>query len=439
MNPAPGRAISEYAEDGLPRVSLYDAVQCLSSAMDLVSPAVGEHQKRVSYIAWRLGVELGLPEREQADLALAGAVHDCGLFSLSDRLQARDFECHLADLHRHGEVGYLMLRDFPPLADAAAIVRHHHVRWEDGQGREFRSRKVSRLSHLIHLADRVEVQITRKRNVLQQVKSICGNVRQQSGKMFDPELVEAFLGVAARESFWLDVVTSAPGPVFSREARSAETPLQLPHLERLAELFARLMDFRSPFTATHTAGVASTAEALGRLEDFDPGQLSLLRVAGYLHDLGKFAVPVEILEKPKGLTAREYSIIRTHTYFTFRLLERIPDLHRVNLWGALHHERLDGRGYPFHFQAGELPRGSRLMAVADVFTALTENRPYRAGMDRKETLGILTRMGKTDHLDREALSLLEKNYEYLEEIRRTAQARELNQYLRLHRSEENPG
>jgi HD-GYP domain-containing protein (c-di-GMP phosphodiesterase class II) len=79
------------------------------------------------------------------------------------------------------------------------------------------------------------------------------------------------------------------------------------------------------------------------------------------------------------------------------------------------------------------------MAVADVFTALTENRPYRAGMDRKETLGILTRMGKTDHLDREALSLLEKNYEYLEEIRRTAQARELNQYLRLHRSEENPG
>src|SRR5208337_2538002 len=102
-------------------------------------------------------------------------------------------------------------------------------------------------------------------------------------------------------------------------------------------------------------------------------------IAGLLHDIGKLSVPEDILEKPAPLDCSEVNKIKAHSFMTHRILENIGSLDKITQWASLHHERLNGTGYPYHYGKEKLPVGARIIAVADVFTALTENRPYRKG------------------------------------------------------------
>ena len=146
-----------------------------------------------------------------------------------------------------------------------------------------------------------------------------------------------------------------------------------------------------------------------------------MRVAGHLHDLGKLAIPREILEKPGKLTPEEYNLIKSHTYFSYRLLQNIPGLETINKWASLHHEHLDGSGYPFKLSADNLTLGSRIMAVADVFTAIAEDRPYRAGMAEDDILRILTNLAVKNHLDGDMVRLLQDNLPAVNATRMQAQ------------------
>jgi len=156
-----------------------------------------------------------------------------------------------------------------------------------------------------------------------------------------------------------------------------------------------------------------------------------MRIAGYMHDLGKLAVPVEILDKPAHLNRNEFNVVRHHSFYTYRILEPIAALKTINTWAAFHHERLDGFGYPFHLREKELPLGSQVMAVADVFTALTEDRPYRRGMKRSDTLKVLDDMRADSALNGQIVSLLGKHYEELDAVRMAAQADARTNYLTM--------
>ena len=105
-----------------------------------------------------------------------------------------------------------------------------------------------------------------------------------------------------------------------------------------------------------------------------------LRRAGLLHDIGKLAVSSRILDKPGRLTEEEFAAMREHTRFTLRILERVQCFRHLAGIAASHHERLDGSGYHRGLAAFDLPRPARILAVADVFDALTADRPYRAAM-----------------------------------------------------------
>ncbi|MEW6586779.1 MAG: HD domain-containing phosphohydrolase, partial [Nitrospirota bacterium] len=117
-----------------------------------------------------------------------------------------------------------------------------------------------------------------------------------------------------------------------------------------------------------------------------------------------------------------------HAFYTYRLLETIPELKTINTWGAFHHERLDGSGYPFHLSQRELPAGSQIMAVADVFTAITEDRPYRAGMTRKQAITAMEEMARRSALNAEIVSLLKANYDEVNETRKKAQRTARQEY-----------
>jgi HD-GYP domain-containing protein (c-di-GMP phosphodiesterase class II) len=408
------------------QIPLFDLVVSLSNAIDLVSPAVVGHHKQVAYIALSIGAALGLPMEQQIELVLAGALHDSGALSLRDRLDTLRFE--LENPHEHAELGYLLFQRFEPLSNIALLVRYHHVPWNEGGGHEFKGKQVPMCSHILHLADRIDVLISKQQEVLGQVKGIVERIKESSGKMFMPELVEVFMSLATKEYFWLDVVSPSIDSILSNRVRLATIEMGIESLLSLAKLFSHIIDFRSRFTATHSCGVVASAEALARFAGFSERECQMMRIAGYLHDLGKLAVPTEILEKPAKLTEEEFNVIRGHTFHTYRILEPIGDLDVINAWASFHHERLDGSGYPFHHKGQDLSLGSRIMAVADVFTAITEDRPYRKGMTSDRALQVLRQMAENSALDSRVVSLLGLHFDEINSLRVAAQEASVEEY-----------
>jgi HD-GYP domain-containing protein (c-di-GMP phosphodiesterase class II) len=239
------------------------------------------------------------------------------------------------------------------------------------------------------------------------------------------------VSLAPKEYFWLGVVSPSIDSILSNRVKLATIDLSIEDLLSLTKLFSHIIDFRSRFTATHSSGVAASAEALARFAGFSERECKMMRIAGYLHDLGKLAVPTEILEKPAKLTEEEFNVIRSHTFHTYRCLEPIGGLDLINTWASFHHERIDGTGYPFHHKGQDLSLGSRIMAVADVFTAITEDRPYRKGMTRDRALQLLRQMVENTALDSHIVSLLGLHFDEINSLRVAAQDVSFEEYQRF--------
>lgn len=408
-------------------VPVMDLLLAMSSAADLVSTAVANHHKRVAYLAGRIAEEHGSAPADVQAVVTAGAVHDLGVFGAREKDELREFD--LDPVQRHAELGYRLLVGFPPMAEAAQLVRYHHTRWSHTTDADPAGLEVPLGSQVLHLADRIEVLITSQQYVLSQVKDISETIAGQRGGYFHPQLVDAFLRLASREYLWLDVRSPRIDDLLRREFNLPVWELSLTELRQLAELLARIIDFKSPFTSTHTAGVAAASVELARLLSFSTAEQELIAIAGYLHDLGKLAIPAEILEKPAALSDEEFDMMRSHTYHTRRILETIPGLETIAGWAAGHHERLDGSGYPFHLS--DLSLGARVIAVADVFTAVSEDRPYRAGMEPRRVCQVLKDMVADGKLDERLVSLLIEHFDQIDDARREAQATASQRYAEI--------
>lgn len=402
------------------QVNLIDLLGSLSGAMDLVSPAVVDHHKRVAYLAARLGAQLGLPRADVDDLLLAGLVHDIGAFheSVDARLDTLRFE---TDQVFHAEVGYRLLGKFPGFDRIARVVRWHHTRFADSAALD-EDPAVLRLAGVVHLADRVDASCRRGRAAGPQVPQILKRIAAKSGIFFDPAQVEALRGLAGFAGLWQDLDSPELFSLIRSLGVTAGRTLGLAELPSFTVLFSQVIDFRSRFTSTHSRGVAATAVALCRVVGFAAQECELMRVAGDLHDVGKLAVPTSILEKPGKLTDEEYARVMEHADHTHAVLGQVPGLEVVRTWAASHHERLDGKGYPFRLDKRSLELGARIMAVADVFTALTEDRPYRPGMSREEALSVLRDMARSGSLDSGVVGLLLEEFDAVNAVRQEAQA-----------------
>ncbi|MEK6689354.1 MAG: HD domain-containing phosphohydrolase, partial [Gemmatimonadota bacterium] len=156
---------------------------------------------------------------------------------------------------------------------------------------------------------------------------------------------------------------------------------------------ARAIDAKSPWTAGHSERVTDLAVALGQRLGLDAESLTLLYRGGLLHDVGKIGVPAEVIDKPSALTEAEREVMESHTRIGTRILAPIAAYHDIMDIVRHHHERWDGMGYPDQLSGEEIPLLARVMALADVYDALTSARPYRAGWEHEYALDAIRRGG----------------------------------------------
>jgi putative nucleotidyltransferase with HDIG domain len=160
-------------------------------------------------------------------------------------------------------------------------------------------------------------------------------------------------------------------------------------LDRVALGFARVIDAKSPWTYRHSEGVAELAVGVGRVLGFPEGELRVTGWAALLHDIGKLGVSNRVLDKPGPLTPAERRAIGRHPEYALRILARVAGLAEVAELAAAHHERPDGFGYPLGLTAEDLPVAARVLRVADIYEALTADRPYRPALPREEACAIM--------------------------------------------------
>ena len=146
----------------------------------------------------------------------------------------------------------------------------------------------------------------------------------------------------------------------------------------------------------------------------------LLICGAAIHDIGKLKVPRAILEKNGRLTDEEFNIIKEHPYFTRLILMGVDGFGKIADWAGFHHEKLNGRGYPFGFGADELDLGSRIMAVADIFSAITEVRPYRDGMPKEQAIKVMRENVSSGAICGDITALLLDHYDEVDEARSSA-------------------
>lgn len=401
-------------------VSLFDVIMSLPGVIDMVSPELEGHHKRVAYIALNIAAKMGLPVQTQNDLFLAALLHDCGALSLKERLNALQFDIEGdRGIFNHTETGWRLLKTFKPLEKAAHIVRYHHTSWNKPEYVISSGLKAPEESFILHLADRVDVIAGRHQYAASQAENVKGLVKKESGEKFMPDAVDAFLSLSESRSFWTDVM-NAPGEDF-RKQNFTDIELDINGVFGVAKFIEKIIDFRSRFTATHSSGVSAVAEELARIAGLNEKECTKIKIAGYLHDLGKLAIPVEILEKPDRLTKEEFNIVKKHTFYSYHILKNIKGLEEINHFASFHHERLNGKGYPFGLTGDKLSQGSRIMCVADVFTAITEDRPYRKGMDSQSALKVLQNMADNEDIDAYLAECLKSNYDRINEVRINAQ------------------
>ncbi len=410
----------------------------LSYALDITEGEPPGHAVRTLAIGMRLAEQIGLGEEERSALFYALLLKDAGCSSNASRLsslfaaddQTAKHAMKRTDWSRSGSLAMYTWRAIEPgrspLAKARrmrAITQEEEVtrdmigtrcergaeiarmlelpeptaeaircldeHWDgSGHPRGLEGDEIPLLGRILCLAQTVEVFVRTMGS-----RGAYGMAMSRRGRWFDPALVDAMLGFRDDAKFWgpLEDARAVP-PVAGWEPRERMLVADEAQIDNVAEAFGRVIDAKSPFTARHSAGVAAYAVAIADAMGMDARAQRDLRRAGLLHDIGKLAVSSRILDKPGKLTDEEFTAMKAHPAYTLQILERVACFRGLASMAAAHHERLDGSGYHLGLAAFDLSRSARILSVADVFEAMTADRPYREAMPFEKALGIVRGM-----------------------------------------------
>ena len=425
--------------------TLQEILVALSFALDLTEGAVPGHAIRSGLLAVRVGLAAGLDRAAISDLYYASLLKDVGCSSNSARMcqivggddrivkagakladWTRPFRPQLSTLkllwqqvlpgasaversarivklaaeqHKNNrelielrcDRGAMIVHKLGLKAGVAIGVRHLDEHWDGGgYPASLKGHDIPIISRLMAVAQHLDA-FCMERGPQAAIDTLV----ERSGRWFDPDLTAAAVSLDRSRKLFMHCLPDDPVD----ETRAAilqlnpERPTLLSALDidSICETFADVVDAKSPFTYRHSVGVMDAAVAIGNVLDLPDHRMQVLRRAALLHDVGKLSISNTILDKPTRLTDREVEIVKTHPGLSAEILSHIGAFREIAVLTGEHHEKLDGTGYPNGLCARDLSLESRLLAVADIYGALSEKRPYREGLAPAQITAIMDR------------------------------------------------
>ena len=427
-------------------ISLSEIISALSYALDLTEGAVHGHALRSCLLGMRIGAEAKLTTEEAGSLYFALLLKDVGCSSNASRLcqivggderaikagvkledwtkphlpsasglkllwktvlpdsgavarAARILHLGLTQHKNNQEMielrcdrGSRIVRKLGMGEAAAEAVRHLDEHW-DGRGYpdSMRGDRIPILSRICAVAQHLDVF-----SVDRGTEQAMATLQERSGSWFDPELVRIAVSLDQSGALWAQC-SPQDAEQDTRQAvldldNGGRGHLQSGRIDQICEAFADVVDAKSHFTFRHSIGVADAAFGIAQHMGLRPDRVQLVRRAALLHDIGKLSVSNSILDKAGRLDAQEWEMVYQHPSMTQAILDRVAPFREMAVVAGEHHEKLDGSGYPHRLEAKDLSLESRIIAVADIYGALSEDRPYRPGLMFDEIVSIMTKL-----------------------------------------------
>ena len=389
------------------KLDLTDMFYALSFALDNIEAELlgldTGHCRRVTFLSILMAKELGIKDEELRDFAGCCLLHDNALseFIHEELITSKEISVPLSEIvesdeefmfQHHSIIGERNIRLLPFRTDVKNIIRYHHET-ADGTGPMKRTAEQTDIrAQILHLADMVDMTGKLTTMTENKFKEMQERVQRYSGSMFSKESVDLFMKAVSFEDIVHLQDKDGVHTYFEQELTTTAYDYTDEEIHHIAELFEKIVDYKSPFTEAHSKGVADKAEIMARFYGFDPEKTLRFYFAGALHDIGKLVVSNNILEKPDRLTNDEFSTMKNHASATYYVLSQIKDIPDIVEWAANHHEKLNGKGYPRKLSEKELSFEDQLMACIDIYQALTEKRPYKDGFSHDKTLAIMRDM-----------------------------------------------
>lgn len=377
------------------------ALDCVEG--ELLGVSTG-HAKRVAYMSVRMAEALGMHRQELSDLAACAVLHDNAL----TQYIAEEYNHPVSEkeacaitpgqLGIHCTLGEKNIREFPFHTDVTGAILYHHEN-ADGSGPfHKKTGQVHPFAEIIHLCDLLDSAVHMGQNTADLYTRTERYLKQNENSLFNPLYIRIFL-TAFQQEECMQIGSGRIDELLWQHVPEGMTFYTYGQLKAVMDIFAVITDYKSTFTGLHSLGVAKKVQRLAQYRGMDEDTVQQLYLAGALHDIGKMAVHNDILEKPDRLTGNEYLNMKNHALYSYQILSQIKGFEEIAHWAALHHEKLDGSGYPFGKTAEELDEKDRMMACIDIYQALIEPRPYKAGMPHEEALAILNTLAEQGKLD----------------------------------------
>lgn len=389
-------------------VNLNDLLRSFCSILDMASNRKFEHSRRTAYVALRLARKLDLPYSKQRDIYYASLLHDIGMAGELAKYSIISFHFKSSLVKLHVDLGYDIVKHLPLGNNKIAeFIKFHHEHWDGTGPYGLKENSIPLESQIIYIADRFDL-ATENSSSWVDIEKIKDKFKGLKGNIFNSYLIDIFLQLLDTLDFWLDLKQGELNEVLRYIEPKKSISVDFSGLKNIAQAFAIVLDSKSQFTRKHSQGVAEFSNLLARKMGKGEEEVNQITIAGFFHDLGKFAVPTEILDKPGKLTPEEFKIIKTHPYYTTHILMQVSGLQKIARWAGNHHENLKGTGYPRKLKSFELDDADRIIAIADQFQALTEERPYRKGSNYSDALKIMESNAKRNFIDKKILGLLKR-------------------------------
>ncbi len=412
-----------------------ELLSALSHALDLTEGQPQGHCIRACWIGTHIGKAINLPQQDLSDLyytlllkdlgCSSNAARICQLYLTDDHQFKSDFklidgslsqalrfvlshtglQSGMADRFRAvvnimrngGEISRELIEarchrgaDIARLMgfseNVASSIQHLDEHW-DGRGKPegVAARKIPTAAQIALLAQVADVF-----NTASGPEAAACEIEARSGTWFAPDLVEVFMALAEWDGLWAPLASpQLQSHVLGLEPGSHIRTANEDDMDRIAQGFALVIDSKSPFTRGHSDRVALFSELIAEELGYTPERRRWLRRAALLHDIGKLAISNTILDKPDKLTDAEYTIVKTHPNHSAEIIKGVKAFADMADIAGHHHERLDGKGYPHGLKGDDITLDTRIVTAADVFDALTADRPYRKAMSPLAAFAIM--------------------------------------------------
>lgn len=392
------------------KIRLSQLLSSLSFALDIAENRYFNHSRRTAYVAYYMAKEMGLSDEDIINTYFSSLIHDIGMAGHLAKYSIVDIHTNFELKKEHCSYGYEIIKDLPIDKQIKEYVLYHHEQWNGTGPFNLKADEIPLISQIIHMADFFEVYYLRlvedKGNIeeFSRVDVVEKWISPYRNVYFKDEVCDSFLTLVKKEKFWFDLTSKNIEKALEIIKPDKEIYVDVDGLHEISRAFSKLIDYKSEFTYKHTKGISIITNEFAKYLGYNPLMVKKLTIAADLHDIGKLVVPLSILEKPGKLSPHEFQIIKAHPYYTKLILKQIKGIEDIAEWAGNHHEKLNGSGYPEKLTERYISKEDQIIAIADIFQALTEDRPYRKGMDSQTAIDIMMDMAHRGELSKNMIN-----------------------------------